>query len=247
VREHRGQIEDEPSEVPDWFNKTRQQLFESWRARTGHDAQCDPRRWACEISSRCQRGGQHLSIPCSVGLDADELALLLKPGGYADHPVIYIRLYLMMLYEFTDTLHTLGKRLKFDLPDRPDRLKIWANCFAKHRALFQLQHHPGYAFADMYGPAAKQFFAVVHAKHFIDGCNNRRPLSIIDYRWFRNEERKQDGAVTNGPAQAIILVPPLEDFLSMTMDYFRKFVDACLRNQQSIQEYESMHFRSECV
>ena len=77
---------------------------DAWRHRTGHNAECRPQRWGCETSGRCGQSGKHLSIPNLVGLDADEIGLFLKPNGYADHPVIYIRLYLMMLYEFTDTL-----------------------------------------------------------------------------------------------------------------------------------------------
>lgn len=247
VTQHRVSIEDEPPEVPDWFNNTRQQLFKAWRNRTGHSAECRPQRWACEISQKCGRAGQHLSIPCSVGLDADELGIFLKPNGYADHPVIYFRLYLMMLYEFTDTLRMLGERLSLSLPHRPKELSDWANCFAKHRSLFQLQHHPAYAFADACGPAWKQFFAVIGDKQFIDGCNNRRPITVIDHAWLCDDKRKRDVSITNGPPQPVVLIPPLEDFLVSTMDYFRQFVDACLQHPLAVQQYESMHFRPECV
>ena len=77
----------------------------------------------------------------------------------------------------------LGERIGLGLPKRPKELSDWANCFAKHRSLFQLQHHPAYAFADAYGPAWEEFFSVIGTKHFIDGCNNRRPLAIIDHAW----------------------------------------------------------------
>jgi hypothetical protein len=244
---HRAIIEDEPADVPDWFNKARRNLFETWRDRTGHDAQCSPQRWACEIARRCERSGQHLSIPCSVGLDADEIGLFLKPNGYADDPIIFLRLYLMMLYEFTDALRKVNQQLELKLPERPKNLVIWSNQFAKHRAHLHFQHHPAYAFADCYGPAWKGFYAVAHTKHFIDGCGNRRPLAIIDQAWLCDEERKRDESITNGLPQALILVPPLAEFLASTMDYFRMFVDACLRQPDAVRQFESLHFHHECI
>src|ERR1044072_2134834 len=90
----------EPAEIPDWFTKTRLQLFESWTKTTRHGLKRPTNGWACEIGYGCRTCTDHLSIPCSLATEAHEIAVLLnKEWGEEEFPVFF-RFYLVALSEF---------------------------------------------------------------------------------------------------------------------------------------------------
>lgn len=243
-------ISDEPREIPDWFNKTRRDLLETWTRTTGHGVKLPSNGWACEIGRGCESCTDHLSIPCSLALEAREIALLLNKEWKEEHYefALFFRLYLVVLSEFVRNLAGVTDLLKLKkIPKKmhPDNVTTWCNNFAKHRRCMLIQHHPDMIVADAYGPAWPEFEKRLPTAVFTDQCGTRRPIQIIDQKWF-NGNRSKDTAGANARPQAIIVVPPLMEFLQSTMVYFRAVVDECCSAPERVKQFESEHFATRC-
>jgi hypothetical protein len=238
-------IEGEPPVVPDWFQSTQVRLLEMW-ARTGHVGDGRPNRWACEIYDHCRTCQEHLSLPCSLASEAEEIGFLLKATCFTDNPIAYIRLFLVLLSEFTDGLRNVAGLLRLQIGKPPRNVGLWCNNVAKHRLNLLVQHHPLYAFADSYGDAWEDFQPKLATTCIVDRCGNRRPLMVIDEDWLAAQKNTVDLVLANDERQALVVVPPLAEFLSSTMDYFRRFVDVCLKEPEIVKRFESEHFHVGC-
>lgn len=239
-------IEDEPPEIDDWFRACRDRLYHRWDSTTGHGGTRCSGRWACEIYSHCRTCDEHLSLPCSLAAEAEEIGLFLKSPDFSDRPVTFLRLFLILLSEFTGGLCDVAGLIGVKLGKPPKDVSVWCNRFAKHRLNILVQHHPLYVFADSYGEAWKAFEPMLPTKCLVDRCGNRRKLALIDYSWLTDSPRASDLTLANADAQAVIVVPPLIQFLDSTMDYFREFVDACVENSELVKRFESAHFNVGC-
>lgn len=238
-------ISDEPAEVPDWFTKTRLHLFETWTKTTRHGLKGPTNGWACEIGFGCRTCTDHLSIPCSLATEAHEIAVLLNKEWSEDEFPVFFRFYLVALSEFVRNLESVGKMLGLRIPGPPGNVCSWCNNFAKHRLCILIQHHPGIIVADAYGADWPEFEKKLSKAVFRDKCENERPIQIIDQKWFSGE-RSKDVLGANGEAQAMIVVPPLMDFLQSTMTYFRTLVDACKKEPELVKQFESEHYAARC-
>jgi hypothetical protein len=236
----------EPSTVDGWFQQTRLNLLDTWATTTGHGLTMPTNGWACEIGRGCRTCSDHLSIPCSLAMEAYEIALFLdKEWKDEEEFCLFFRLYLMLLSEFVRNLEKIAQLVDVDAGRPPNDVCAWANNFAKHRQCILIQHHPVMVAADAYGAAWPEFEKSLPTANLVDHCGNKRPIQIIDNRWFGGH-RNRDLMTANSSAQAVIVVPPLMEFLASTMTYFRTLVDACKEEPERVKRFESEHFAARC-
>ena len=238
-------ISSEPQIVEGWLERTRKTLFDTWVARTRHGLAMPTNGWACEIGYGCQTCSDHLSIPCSLATEAHEIAVFLNKPWNEDEFPLFFRLYLVILSEFVRNLEEVGDLIGVQIGKPPTNVCAWANNFAKHRLCILIQHHPDMVAADAYGPGWTQFETELESAEYEDRCGKRRPIQVIDQRWFSGE-RKKDTAGANSQRQAVIVIPPLMDFLESTMNYFRSVVDACRSQPERVKKFESEHYLARC-
>lgn len=232
---------------PDWLAQTAGKLFERWATVTGHRPGADRGTWACEIANGCRSCQEHLSLPCSLLAEANEIAAFLSVGCFSEDPATFLRLYLILLSEFDSQLNQAAQLMDLKVGKKPRKVAVWANCWAKHRLQILLQHHPLMAFADQYGEAWSQARPRFGGEPLFDRCGNAQPVRIIDTAWLErwNGTHRMDPE-TNRPGRAIVLVPPMMGFLDEAITYFRSFVDACLSDVDRIRGFESAGFIRGC-
>jgi hypothetical protein len=102
------------------------------------------------------------------------------------------------------------------------------------------------AFADQYGPEWLAVEQRLRREPLADRCGNTQQIRIIDTDWLKRHNTNELSAEANGPGRALILVPPMMDFLDATIGYFRKFIDSCLGDPERIRRFESAGFVSGC-
>ena len=61
-----------------WLEVTQAALYEHWGATTGHRPKANRSTWACEIAQGCRQCNEHLSLPCSLLAEANEVGLFLS-------------------------------------------------------------------------------------------------------------------------------------------------------------------------
>jgi hypothetical protein len=102
------------------------------------------------------------------------------------------------------------------------------------------------AFGDQYGDSWNDAERRFRIEPLYDGCGNSQPVRIIDTEWLAGSHGKKIEPMANQSGRAIVLVPPLTVFLDETITFFRAFVDACLKNVDSIRRFESEGFIRGC-
>lgn len=238
---------DDPNETcEDWLGQLQFELSKKWTTTTKHQPGATGNTWACEIYHGCNTCHEHLSLPCSLLAEANEIGAFLNAPCYSDEPSTFLRFYLIILSEFTSQLAGGSKLIGLPPGGKPRELSIWANRWAKHRLQILLQHHPLIAFADAYGsqwPAAEKR---LRTELLIDSCGNSHTSRIIDTIWLKQDHDHQPHPDANGPGRAIIIVPPMMTFLEEVIRYFRQFVDACLKVPDRIRAFESSSFVVGC-
>src|SRR5688500_12156253 len=135
----------------EWLSRTRQELYTQWVTRTGHKPGANNRTWACEIARGCRECDEHLSLPCSLLAEANEVGVFLGGSCFDQYPAAFVRLYLILLSEFVGQLADVAKQLRIDLGKPPKDVCVWANRWAKHKLHILVQHHPVMLYADRYG------------------------------------------------------------------------------------------------
>ena len=125
-------IDGEPI-IEGWLDLTQASLFESWHKRTGHKPSATNATWACEIARSCRTCNEHLSLPCSLLAEANEIGCFLEQSSYSEEPATFLRLLLILLSEFTGQLRDVGGMLKLQTSKPPKLLSVWGNNWAKHR------------------------------------------------------------------------------------------------------------------
>ncbi len=238
---------DEATVIPeDWLVQTTCGLFDKWVRTTGHRPDATDGTWACEIAHGCRTCHEHLSLPCSLLAEANEIGAFLSVGCFSDDPATFLRLYLMILSEFGSQLEQAAKLMALGLGKKPRDVSVWANRWAKHRLQILLQHHPLMAFADQYSESWPEAGFRFRSEPLINGCGNLLPVRIIDTEWLERNHGARMDPEANGSGRAIVLVPPLMGFLDETIVYFRGFVDACLRDPGKIRRFESSSYVRGC-
>lgn len=236
-----------PVEVEGWLPLTQAALFERWFKTTGHRSNARFNTWACEIANRCRTCDEHLSIPCSILREANEIGTFLESACYSDEPAGFLRLYLVLLSEFVNQLKDLSRLVKIKVEKPPKLVVVWANRWAKHRLGILVQHHPAFIFADKYGTTADQFFAELADASLTDSCGFERPLQVIDTQWLSGHDSgTPDLNEANDGAQAIVTVPPLMSFMDEVIKYFRHVIDRFVESPEAVKRFESKYVRRGC-
>ncbi len=228
--------------LPDWLVRTQEALFQKWSSTTGHRPGAGRNTWACEIYRGCTTCQEHLSLPCSLLSEANEIGAFLTTRCFADDPAIFLRLYLIILSEFIGQLEGAAEVMDLRIGKKPHLVSLWANRWGKHRLQILLQHHPGLAFADQYGSKWAEVEKDIRTGTIVDRCGNNHAARVIDTNWLEQHHGKRLNPDANGPGRTVILVPPMMDFLDPTIRYFRGFVDACLKDPERIRRFESEAF-----
>jgi hypothetical protein len=70
-------------EIEGWLQKTQDRLYQHWVKTTRHRKEASHGTWACEIASRCRTCREHLSIPCSLLQEGNEIGEFLNTPCYA--------------------------------------------------------------------------------------------------------------------------------------------------------------------
>lgn len=238
---------DETTVIPDdWLQQNARKLFERWASTTGHRPEAGNGTWACEIADGCRTGREHLSLPCSLLAEANEIGGFLSSTCFCEEPATFLRLYLIILSEFGSQLEQTAKLMNLGLSKKPRDVALWANRWAQHRLQILLQHHPLMAFTDQYGDAWPEAERRFRTELLFDPCGNSQPVRIIDTRWLEQSHGSRMDPDANGTGRGIVLVPPLMGFLDEVIDYFRSFVDACLRDTGKIRRFESSSYVRGC-
>jgi hypothetical protein len=230
----------------EWLDTTRQKLHDAWVKKTGHRKGASNNTWACEIARGCRQCNEHLSLPCTLLQEANEIASFLSSGCFTDQPASFVRFYLMLLFEFTSQLSDVAELLDLQVGKTPRSLSIWANRWAKHRLHILVQHHPTMIYADQH-PNWGEIKPLLPRATVEDKCGNKRPAMIIDEQWLANARGPQPNlSLANGEARAAVVIPPLMSFLEETMEYFREFIDAALAVPNKVREFQSGHYTVRC-
>jgi hypothetical protein len=232
-----------PSSV-DWLERTRHALYDHWVKKTGHHPNAATGTWACEIAHGCRICNEHLSVPCSLLKEANEIGLFLSlPCFDENRAETFLRLYLILLSEFVQQLNDLGGLLSLQMPKTPRMLNIWANHWAKHRLKILVQHHPKILFSDAFSNSSTVAEDLPDWRY---ECRNGSsvPLAIIDTTWLASVGKTPDLPDANAGQKAVILVPSLRLFLDETVDHFREFIDRALKNENAVRRFES---RAGCI
>jgi len=231
-----------------WFEPTKKALYDYWVQTTHHTPDSSYGTWACEIAQGCRTCNEHLSLPCSLLKEANQIASFLNLVCFSDDPEVFFKFYLILLSEFVGQLHDVAGLLDLRIGKPPKEICLWANRWAKHRLHMLVQHHPVQVFADQFGdewPGIRPRLATSLAE---DRCGRKLPVMIVDSQWLSDfaDGKRPDLALANGQARALIVVPPLKDFLIKTCDYFRCFIDAALKAPERVRQFQSPHFAVNC-
>src|SRR5690349_23098677 len=96
---------DDQTVIPeDWLRQTQSRLFDKWASTTNHRPGASGGTWACEIYHGCTTCQEHLSLPCSLLAEANEIGTFLSTSCFSDEPAAFLRLYLILLSEFSSQL-----------------------------------------------------------------------------------------------------------------------------------------------
>ena len=224
----------------DWLERIQPVLFERWLTKTRHKRKASRGTWACEIATGCRTCSEHLSVPCSLLTEANEIARLLESSCYTDEPTTFFRLYLIVLSEFVSQLHDLSVLMGLNVGKPPREVKIWANRWAKHRLEFMVLHHPAIVFSDRYGGDESRLRGELMSGPCVDR-GREVPFRLVGAETLANKTQVNLVAANSG-IRTVVVVPPLSSFLDATMTYFRRFVDTALANSEAVKIFESKLF-----
>jgi len=226
-----------------WLHEVQPELFKLWVKETRHKAGANAGTLACQL--RPPGNGNHLSLPCSLLQEANEIGTFLASPALNDYPVTFIRLFIFLLDEFTERLRQVAEKECLGLPlgKQPRGISIWANNWAKHRTQILLQHHPCIMFLDrmlMTGTECKQR---TEAEGMQDQCGETHPCRVFDQDSLGS---LSDGSFDPKEAVAVMVVPPLKDLLVEAIEYFKKFVSLARADRTKLERLESERFQYGC-
>jgi hypothetical protein len=227
-----------------WFELALTSAHDRWKSTTGHDPEKCDNAWAAEIAKHCQRRGEHLSLPCSLIREGNEIICFLNSVSSTIEPSVFFRLYLILLSEFCGQLKDISGVLRFEFPKTPSLVSIWSQRWAKHRLRILVQHHPLTLFADQYGQRWQEVEVLARGDVYRTENETDVPIIAIDTDWFRSNPGRRPGfEQANTGGQAIVFMPHMLSFLDETIDYYRAFIDKCIAAPEKVRQFESIHYR----
>lgn len=214
-----------------WFPKLRESLHAEWQVQTvipsphgGTDS------LACSLLHAINPSTGHLSLACSLSSETDQIEKLLTTVCFDDDPVLFFRLLLFLLDEFTARLEECFCLLGHPSPPKqPSLISVWTNRYAKHRTAILIQHHAQHVFSD--DPNCDEFLFEAEAE---------ANLIIIDTAWLKTNT-KVNIPVANQGRHAFVIVPELRSFVIEAANYYRAFRDYACANPRMLEQFQSSH------
>lgn len=214
-----------------WFKPIRENLLNEWQTKTEvASPDGDPEPMACSILQAVNTATGHLSLACSLQSEAEQIEKLLNTTCFDDDPVVFFRLLLFLLDEFTARMQEcyglLGLR---KAPKQPILISIWTNRYAKHRTAILIQHHAQHLFED------EPYFT--GARTALDALGK---ITFVDTEWLKSNQRV-NLASANQDQQAVVIVPKQIEFLKDAIQYFSDFRSYACSNPKALEQFQSPH------
>jgi hypothetical protein len=229
-----------------WFPDVRKRLVREWRSR----AYSWNRRWRKRLPLACgiipeDRGDTepHLSLPCSLASEADHLEAFLGLSKLDRDPVLFLRLYLILLDELCDRMDKLGGMLGLSIqwPTRNVNASAWANHVGKHRLALVVYHHPLYLFLDSPGGPACE-------SHVRSLASEESGVVVVDGKTVDEDKADDHAKIGNTARLAVVVVPTLVEFLKDALGRYAAFVTAAKGMATStLDRFESKSFDNDLV
>jgi hypothetical protein len=214
-----------------WFTPARENLLRLWERDTVFTCpDGSVESLACSILRVVDRKTGHLSIACSLHSEADQIEKLLNTTCFDGDPVVFFRLLLFLLDEFTARMHECyqvlsGKRG----PKQPVLISIWTNRYAKHRTAILIQHHAQHLFLDEPRHAAA-----------VSSLLKLEKILFIDTSWLKTN-LKPDLPTANRDQHAVVLVPKLSEFVTEAIQYYAAFRTFACSDPKALEQFQSPH------
>ena len=214
-----------------WFKSLRENLLNEWQTKTVVASSAgDVETMACSILQAVKRATGHLSLACSLQSEAEQIEKLLNTTCFDDDPVVFFRLLLFLLDEFTARMQEFyGLLGKHNAPKQPILISIWTNRYAKHRTAILIQHHAQHLFED-----EPRFAAAMTSLHA------RGKTTFVDTAWLKASP-SVDLASANQDQQAVVIVPRQIEFLKDAIQYFSDFRGYACSNSKALEQFQSPH------
>lgn len=209
-----------------WFPVIRERAATLWRA--GRTARETP--LACAIQA--DSGAGHVSVPCALADDDQAVLDLLEASFADDDPVRFVRMLLLLLDDFLESLEDARRLLGgTGRVDPPKIVSVWTNRFAKHRQSLLVLHHPSYLFVDH--PDAWRWMTPIRA------ATN---VTDIGQKWLedRGAARPDAIALRANDHPAVVLVPRLADFLEPSLKYYREFLKWAAARPDELAKFRTL-------
>jgi len=209
-----------------WFKLVRQTLLAewviNWKRRAGIVEPCKCTSLFADVVDPQE---EHISLACSIADEYQQVTELLGSEGFDLDPVLFFRLYLYMLDEFTSRIQECYKLIAGTRPRQPYRISLWANRYAKHKAALFIMHHAIHVFADGH---QNMYPLLERTEGEIGGMCLRTGvlpecLFVLNEEWFKKNE-SPSLALSNKQVVPTIAIPPLKTFLDETMSYLSTFI-----------------------
>lgn len=229
-----------------WVKPTRQQLLAewvcTWNLHAGIIEPCKCTSLFCDVVNL---DDGHISIACSVANEYQQVTDLLHSEGFDRNPILFFRLYLYLLDEFTSRIQEATELIAGMKPRQPTRISIWANRYAKHKASIFIMHHAMHVFADGH---ESMYTLLEKTEGEIDGMCLRtdilpETLVVLNEKWFMKNERPNLvlGNIARKNIIPAIAIPPLRVFLQEAIDYFVKFVTEARKHPDKLKQFQSQY------
>jgi hypothetical protein len=214
-----------------WFEAVRINLLVEWQKSTVIDnGKGDVESLACSILQAANVGTGHLSVACSLNNEAEQIEKLLTTTCFDDEPVVFFRLLLFLLDEFTARMQECSNLIQNRaFPRQPVLISVWTNRYAKHRTAILIQHHAQHLFEDEPRFGAALASLRKHGK-----------IQFIDTSWLK-AHAKADIAGANRDIQSVVIVPPLIDFLTAAIHYYSDFRNFACSIPKALEQFQSPH------
>ena len=213
-----------------WFKPVRQRLLAKWvHTWNEHAGIIEPYKCTVLFGDIVDLNNGRISIACSIADEYQQVTDLLDSEGFDLNPILFFRLYLYLLDEFTSRIQESHNLITGTKPRQPARISIWANKYAKHKAVLFIMHHAIHIFADGH-PSMYPLLEKTEGE--IEGMCLRtgilpETLAVFNEKWF--EKNARPNALSNKEAVPAIAIPPLMDFLHDGIEYFLAFVNEAKR------------------
>lgn len=216
-----------------WFPGVRTSLHNEWQAKTkirSPDGEWDT--LACNLHHAVPKQGGHLSIACSLNDETDQLVKVLQSTCYDDDPVLFFRVFLFLIDEFSARLEECYPLLgHVPATKQPELISVWTNRYAKHRTAILIQHHALHVFLD--DPRGQRVVPVLLQQPHV---------MVIDTDWLKAHQ-KPEPLDAKAPRHAVVIIPPLSEFLNLTIGYYRAFWQFACSVPKALDQFQSPHHR----